>query len=89
MYQLDFNHPVWVHFIGIGGISMSGLAEVLLGRGFRVSGSDGKESELTRKLAADGAEIFYGQRAGNISDVLTSLCIRRRFIRIIRNFRQQ
>ena len=67
MYQLDFNHPVWVHFIGIGGISMSGLAEVLLGRGFRVSGSDGKESELTRKLAADGAEIFYGQRAGNIS----------------------
>ena len=68
MYQLDFNHPVWVHFIGIGGISMSGLAEVLLGRGFRVSGSDGKESELTKKLAADGAEIFYGQRAGNISD---------------------
>ena len=40
MYQIDFKHPVHVYFIGIGGISMSGLAEILLSEGFRVSGSD-------------------------------------------------
>ena len=50
MYHIDFNHPNHVHFIGIGGISMSGLAEILLERGFTVSGSDAHESELTKKL---------------------------------------
>ena len=40
MYHINFNHPEYIHFIGIGGISMSGLAEILLDRGFRVSGSD-------------------------------------------------
>ena len=68
MYQIDFNKPIWIHFIGIGGISMSGLAEVLLGRGFQVSGSDSRKSDLTEKLKADGARIFYGQRAANIVD---------------------
>ncbi|MBE5960832.1 MAG: hypothetical protein E7256_05525, partial [Lachnospiraceae bacterium] len=38
MYQIDFNNPVHIHFIGIGGISMSGLAEILLGAGFTISG---------------------------------------------------
>lgn len=66
MYQIDFNCPVHVHFIGIGGISMSGLAEILLDRGFPVSGSDAKETPLTRHLAAAGAVIAYGQRAENI-----------------------
>lgn len=66
MYKIDFNHPIHVHFIGIGGISMSGLAEILLKEGFTVSGSDSKESPLTRKLESEGAEIFYGQRAENI-----------------------
>lgn len=50
MYQVDFNHPVHVYFIGIGGISMSGLAEILLSEGFRVSGSDMKKSSLTELL---------------------------------------
>ncbi len=68
MYQIDFDRPIRVHFIGIGGISMSGLAEVLLRRGFAVTGSDREESELTRKLADEGAEIFLGQRAENITD---------------------
>lgn len=68
MYQIDFNKPVKVHFIGIGGISMSGLAEVLLAAGFKVSGSDASESELTKKLISDGAEVMYGQRRGNIAD---------------------
>lgn len=42
MYQINFNHPCHIHFIGIGGISMSGLAEILLEEGFSVSGSDAK-----------------------------------------------
>lgn len=66
MYHIDFNHPNHVHFIGIGGISMSGLAEILLERGFTVSGSDAHESELTDKLEANGAKVFYGQRPENI-----------------------
>ena len=47
MYQIDFNKPEHVHFIGIGGISMSGLAEILMDEGFTVSGSDAHKSELT------------------------------------------
>lgn len=66
MYHIDFNKPNHVHFIGIGGISMSGLAEILLERGFTVSGSDAHESELTDKLESHGAKVFYGQRAENI-----------------------
>ena len=67
MYQIDFHTPVHVHFIGIGGISMSGLAEILLKEGFTVSGSDSRESELTRHLEAAGASIHYRQCAENIT----------------------
>ncbi|MCI9022887.1 MAG: UDP-N-acetylmuramate--L-alanine ligase [Dorea sp.] len=66
MYKINFEQPVHVHFIGIGGISMSGLAEILLKEDFRVSGSDNKESALTEHLASLGASIFYGQKASNI-----------------------
>lgn len=68
MYQIDFSTPVHVYFIGIGGISMSGLAEVLLEKHFTVSGSDAKESPLTDMLASKGARIFVGQRSENISE---------------------
>ena len=68
MYQIDFQHPIHIHFIGIGGISMSGLAEILLQENFRISGSDAKSSELTEKLERLGAEISFGQRAGNITE---------------------
>lgn len=68
MYNINFNKPIHVHFIGIGGISMSGLAEILLREGFTISGSDAKESPLTRHLEGLGAQIFYGQRASNIID---------------------
>ena len=68
MYRIDFQNPVHVHFIGIGGISMSGLAAVLLKEGFRVSGSDAKESSLTDLLASRGAVIMIGQRAENIPE---------------------
>lgn len=66
MYQINFKQPIHVHFIGIGGISMSGLAEILLKEGFTVSGSDRSESPLTRQLEADGIQLFYGQKAENI-----------------------
>ncbi len=66
MYKINFKQPVHVHFIGIGGISMSGLAEILLKEGFRISGSDNKESALTIHLKNMGADIFYGQKASNI-----------------------
>ena len=68
MYQIDFHTPLHIHFIGIGGISMSGLAEILLEEDFRISGSDAKASPLTRSLEAKGAVIHYGQRASNITD---------------------
>ncbi len=68
MYQIDFKTPCHIHFIGIGGISMSGLAEILLDEGFTVSGSDAKQTELTDHLEAKGAQVFYGQRASNIGD---------------------
>ncbi|MGN0405698.1 MAG: UDP-N-acetylmuramate--L-alanine ligase [Bariatricus sp.] len=68
MYKIDFTHPCHVHFIGIGGISMSGLAEILMKEGFTVSGSDNKESSLTDHLTDKGAVIFYGQKASNIID---------------------
>ena len=68
MYQIDFHKPLHIHFIGIGGISMSGLAEILLEENFRISGSDAKSSPLTRTLEERGAVIYYGQRASNITD---------------------
>ncbi len=68
MYQIQFDKPVHVHFIGIGGISMSGLAEILLSRKFPVSGSDSHESALTDQLAEQGAVVHYPQMAENITD---------------------
>ena len=57
-----------IHFVGIGGIGMSGIAEVLMTQGFRVQGSDAKASKITDRLASLGATIFEGQRAENIGD---------------------
>lgn len=68
MYKIDFDKPISVHFIGIGGISMSGLAKLLISRGFKVSGSDNNVSELTKELENEGALILYGQRAENITE---------------------
>ena len=67
MYKIDFSKPIHIHFIGIGGISMSGLAEILHEEGFTISGSDSKESDLTKTLAAKGIKVIYGQSADNIT----------------------
>ena len=68
MFEIDFKKPIHVYFVGIGGISMSGLAEVLLSEGFQVSGSDMKESPLTDKLSSLGACIHYGQSVSHIDE---------------------
>jgi UDP-N-acetylmuramate--alanine ligase len=67
-----------VHFVGIGGIGMSGIAEVLLNLGYGVSGSDLRHSAVTERLAGMGAAVFEGHRAENIAGaevVVTSSAI--------------
>src|SRR5438045_7106460 len=67
-----------IHFVGIGGIGMSGIAEVLLNLGYKVSGSDLKNSPVTQRLASFGAMIFEGHGAENVSGaevVVTSSAI--------------
>ncbi|MGN0495962.1 MAG: UDP-N-acetylmuramate--L-alanine ligase [Lachnospiraceae bacterium] len=68
MYQIDFKKPIHVHFIGIGGISMSGLAEILLKEQFTITGSDMKGSDIIDKLISMGAMINIGQSKENITD---------------------
>ena len=69
-----------VHFVGVGGIGMSGIAEVLLNLRFQVSGSDLRESAVTRRLESFGARIAVGHRAENLGDaqvVVYSSAVRR------------
>lgn len=57
----------WIHFVGIGGIGMSGIAEVLLNLGYRVSGSDLRESDATQRLRKLGAEVHIGHHEENLA----------------------
>src|SRR5258708_12152342 len=57
-----------IHFVGIGGIGMSGIAEVLANLGFRVSGSDQKKSDVTAHLEELGVEVTEGHAAENVGD---------------------
>ena len=69
-----------IHFVGIGGIGMSGIAEVLLHAGYTVHGSDLKRSKITNRLEDLGAKIYEGQRAENLADaevVVISSAIKR------------
>ena len=69
-----------IHFVGIGGIGMSGIAEVLLNLGYQVSGSDTKETEVTRRLQSLGAKVSYGHQRENLKEadvVVTSSAIRK------------
>lgn len=59
-----------IHFIGIGGISMSGLAQVALRRGYKITGSDRSESNITKKLEQLGATIHIGHSAKNVGDAV-------------------
>jgi len=75
------NKKVKVHFVGIGGIGMSGIAELLLNLGYRVSGSDLKESDITKRLASLGGSVVAGHRAENVAAdvdvVVTSSAVRK------------
>lgn len=55
-----------IHFVGIGGAGMSGIAEVLLNEGYQISGSDLSENPVTQRLSSKGAEIYFGHDASNI-----------------------
>jgi UDP-N-acetylmuramate--alanine ligase len=68
-----------IHFVGIGGAGMSGIAEVLLNQGYRISGSDLGESSVTRRLVALGAEVFVGHDAAHIEGadaIVTSTAVK-------------
>ena len=66
--MINLNDYKSIHCIGIGGVGVSAIAEILLARGYKVSGSDMKESELTDKLKAQGATIYIGHRAENVEE---------------------
>ena len=68
MYKINFNQPKKIFFIGIGGISMSGLAEILNYQGFEVLGSDINSSNITNKLESLGIKVFIGHKASNITN---------------------
>jgi UDP-N-acetylmuramate--alanine ligase len=68
-----------IHFVGIGGAGMSGIAEVLLNQGYRISGSDLGDSATTRRLAALGAQVFAGHDARHIEGadaIVTSTAVK-------------
>jgi UDP-N-acetylmuramate--alanine ligase len=67
MYRKGKIHHI--HFVGIGGIGMSGIAEVLHNLGYHITGSDLKETEVTRRLQILGCEISYGHRKENVKEV--------------------
>ena len=64
-----FSNIKKIHFVGIGGIGMSGIAEILINMGFTVSGSDKHPSEITDRLKKLGAKIYKGHSANNVKDV--------------------
>jgi UDP-N-acetylmuramate--alanine ligase len=66
--MIDLRNYRNVHCIGIGGIGLSGIAEILLSRGYKVSGSDMKASDITEKLESMGAKVYIGHRASNVED---------------------
>src|SRR5690349_630163 len=63
---MKMGHIQHIHFVGIGGVGMAGIAEVILGQGYKVSGSDLNANALTKRLGNLGATIFYGHQAENI-----------------------
>lgn len=68
MEHISYESPKHIHFIGIGGISMSGLAEILLDKGFSISGSDMKSSKITERLEKLGVEVHIGHHENHITE---------------------
>ena len=63
-----FRHVKKLHFVGIGGIGMSGIAELLINQGFKITGSDINDSKVIQNLKDKGADIFKGHHKNNITD---------------------
>src|SRR5438128_1546285 len=81
-----------IHFVGIGGIGMSGIAEVLLNLGYHVSGSDLKRTPITDRLESVGGTIFEGHAASNIEGaqvIVTSTAVRPDNVEVVEAVRQQ
>ena len=75
-----------IHFVGIGGIGMSGIAEVLLNLGYRVQGSDASENANVKRLVEKGATVFVGHDAKNLGDaavIVVSTAIKRDNVELI------
>ena len=73
MYKIDFEKPIHIHFIGIGGISMSGLAEILLEEGFTVTGSDSKESASSKNMVRTFSTVRRRRILSMVFSVLFTL----------------
>ena len=86
MYEIDFTHPGKIHFIGIGGISMSGFAELLHSMGFTITGSDWHESKITKHLESLGIQVDKKKRI--LQKISIWLSIPQQLKRPIRNIRR-
>ena len=85
MYQIDFNHPSSIYFVGIGGISMSGLAEILKDAGFRVSGSDRSKSPSPKLWKERGSMYFMDNVPGILPMISIVSYLPARFTKTILN----
>ncbi|GAW92143.1 UDP-N-acetylmuramate--L-alanine ligase [Calderihabitans maritimus] len=65
----------WIHFVGIGGAGMSGIAKILLELGYQVSGSDLRASDITQRLEKLGARVYIGHRPDNVADNVTRVVV--------------
>ena len=64
--DIDKNKPI--HMVGIGGTSMSGIAEIIFNMGYKVTGSDMNESTVTKRLSESGIQVFIGHNAENVEN---------------------
>ncbi|MBL4744165.1 MAG: UDP-N-acetylmuramate--L-alanine ligase [Cycloclasticus sp.] len=84
--HLGFGKLRKIHFIGIGGAGMSGIAEVLINLGYEVSGSDMRESKVTKRLVDQGAVVYIGHDAKNIATcdvVVTSTAVQKKNVEVV------
>ncbi|MCR5278630.1 MAG: UDP-N-acetylmuramate--L-alanine ligase [Lachnospiraceae bacterium] len=66
--KINFDNPLHVYFIGIGGANMSSLASIIMDKGFKVSGSDAVKSANTERIVKEGASVYYGQTEPHVTD---------------------
>ena len=82
--SFDFSNKKKVHFIGIGGISMSAIALILLKNGFTVSGSDISENDNVKELENKGIKVYIGHKKENIKDDIDIVVYSKQFTMIMK-----